>query len=89
MKNKYASKYPVAVHIDNTSRVQVVTKNTNLAIYNILKNYKKNFGEGIIINTSFNKHGRTIVCTVNDAIFDFFDSNLDHLYIEGVRVDKV
>ena len=89
MKNKYASKYPVAVHIDKTSRVQVVTKNTNLAIYNILKNYKKNFGEGIIINTSFNKHGRTIVCTVNDAIFDFFDSNLDHLYIEGVRVDKV
>lgn len=88
MKKKYAQKYPVAVHVDNTSRVQVITKKTNLNIYKLLKSYKRKFGEGIIINTSFNKHGRTIVRTVNDAIFDFFDSNIDYLYIEGYKIIK-
>lgn len=89
MRKKYAKKYPVAVHIDNTSRVQVVTKKTNYPIYQLLKKYKKKYGEGIVINTSFNKHGRTITNTVEDAIYDFFDSNLDFLYIEGYKIFKL
>lgn len=88
MNKEYAKKYPVAVHIDNTSRVQVVNKKSNFPIYLLLKTYKKKFGEGIVINTSFNKHGRTITNTVEDAIYDFFDSNLDYLYIEGYKVTK-
>ena len=89
MKKKFRKSLPSAIHIDGTSRVQFVEKRDNKSFYKLLKEFKKITGFGIILNTSFNKHGRTICETPNDAIDDFLDTNMDYLLIEGFLVRKL
>ena len=75
-----------AIHIDGTARPQFVEKNDNLDFYNLIKAVKKETGFGIVINTSFNLHGRPVVYNVNHAIDDFLDCGLDKLFINGFEV---
>ena len=79
---------PAAVHIDNTARPQIISKNTNLKIYNVLKEYFKISKIPNLINTSFNVHEEPIVCSPFDAIRAFKSSNLDYLYIEDYIIYK-
>jgi carbamoyltransferase len=89
MKNQYRSILPGAIHVDGTSRVQFVDEKSNKTFYKLLQEVKKRTGFGVVINTSFNKHGRTIVFTPEDAVIDFLDTNLDFLIIEGYFVEKI
>jgi carbamoyltransferase len=88
MRKKYQNQYPSATHIDGTCRPQFVKKKDNENFFHILKEYKKLNDHGILINTSFNKHGRTIVNTVERAIEDFIDCNIDKLYIGNYLIEK-
>jgi carbamoyltransferase len=88
MKDEFLDILPSAVHIDGTARVQFVSDKTNPDFYKYLKELKKITGYGVSINTSFNKHGRTIVLSVQDAVDDFLDSEMDFMIIEGVLVEK-
>lgn len=88
MKKEFAEKFPSAVHIDGTARPQFVTKKGNTRFYNILNEFKTLTGHGILINTSFNLHGRSMVNSPYDAIRDFIDCNLDELYIGDFLVIK-
>ncbi len=49
--------------------------------YKFLNSFKELTGFGVVINTSFVLHGRTIVRTAKDAITDFNDCGIDYLYI--------
>ena len=89
LKEEWMEKIPGVAHVDRTSRVQFVSKEANEYFYNILKEVKNIIGVGALINTSFNKHGRTIVNTPKDAIIDFLDTNLGFLYIEGYLVERI
>jgi carbamoyltransferase len=40
----------------------------------------------VILNTSFNIHGKAIVESPDDAIDDFLESGMDFLVIEGILV---
>ena len=88
LKKKYWKDLSSGIHIDGTSRPQFVTKKDNLLYYNIINEFKKLSGFGMIINTSFNLHGRTIVRTPNDSIRDFLDCDLDALYIENYKIQR-
>ena len=88
MKKKYWKDLPSAIHIDGTARPQFLEKKDNEQYYKLLKKVKALTGFGIVINTSFNLHGRTIVNTPEDALVDFFDCKMDELYIQGYRVYK-
>lgn len=88
MRDEMRKLFPSACHIDGTSRPQFVDKKDNDGLYNILKILKEKLGYGIVINTSFNIHGRSIVLKPEHAIEDFLDSDLDYLYIEGYEVRK-
>tara|TARA_Y100000389_G_C17442270_1_gene509345 strand:- start:122 stop:1963 length:1842 start_codon:yes stop_codon:yes gene_type:complete len=88
MKKKFQTKYPSAVHIDGTSRPQFVKQKDNEKFFKILKEYKSLNEHGILINTSFNKHGRTIVNTINRAVEDFIDCDIDILYVENFLITK-
>ena len=85
---KFKTIIPSALHVDLTARPQFVDKSDNLFIFSILKKIKEKFKYGVILNTSFNLHGRTNVLTPKDAIVDFIDCNLDELYINGFKVTK-
>ena len=88
MKKEFAKILPSAVHIDDTARPQFVEENDNENYYKILKEIKKITGYGVVVNTSFNKHGRTMVMKPEDALSDFLDSKLDFVCFQGIFVFK-
>ena len=64
-KCKYPKKYPAICHIDNTSRVQTVSKKDNTGYYKLIKEFYKKTGCPMVLNTSLNIKGQPIV---NDEI---------------------
>lgn len=88
MKQDFWDDLPSAIHVDGTARPQFVEEQDNPNYYRLLKAVKSHTGYGVIINTSFNLHGRTMVHTPDDAITDFIDCNMDEMYIEGYKVTR-
>jgi carbamoyltransferase len=88
MREEFIKIFPSAVHIDGTARAQFVSESDNSILFELLLAIKRIIGSGIIINTSFNKHGRTIVESPFDALTDFIDTNIDFLFIEGLLLTK-
>ena len=86
MKKNFLKSLSSAIHIDGTARPQFVEKKDNSEFYNLIKAVKKETGFGIVINTSFNLHGRPVVYNVDHAIDDFLDCRLDKLFINGFEV---
>ena len=88
LKKEFEDKIPSAIHIDGTARPQFVEEKDNPYYYKLIREVKKRTGYGVIINTSFNLHGRTIVTTAEDAIIDSIDCNIDSLYMEGYKITR-
>jgi len=72
---------PGVVHVDGTARPQLVSRKDNESYYKIIEEYNKITGIPGIINTSFNMHEEPIVCSPEDAVRAFKDSQLDYLAI--------
>ena len=68
INKKYEYKFPSITHIDNSSRVQTVTRNSCEVLYDILLEINKLKFDPILLNTSFNIQGKPIINDVNDAI---------------------
>jgi carbamoyltransferase len=81
-------KCPAAVHVDGTTRPQVLNKKDNEGLYKIIKEYYKITNIPVIINTSFNAHEEPIVMSPEDAINSFLKSDLDFLAIENYLATK-
>lgn len=88
LKEEFKSILPGLIHVDGTARPQFVSNSDNKQYFDFIQNVKKYSGYGAVINTSFNLHGRTIVRTAEDAIRDYIDCNLDHLYMNGYKITK-
>jgi len=86
MKAEHREALADAIHVDGTARVQFVDSTTNPFLHEILLQMKERTGYGVVLNTSFNLHGRAMVETPNDALRDFLDAGLDFLAIEGLLV---
>ena len=56
--------------------------------HNLINELKTYTGYGVILDTSFNIHGKTIVMSPQDALDDFFSCGLDSLMIEDYLVMK-
>ena len=80
---------PAAIHpFDKTARPQLVLKKNNRSYYDLIREFKKISGVGILLNTSFNLHGEPIVFTPKDAIKTLKNSGLKYLYIGKYLVEK-
>ena len=79
---------PSVTHVDGSGRLQTVSKNSNPSFYNLIKSFYKKTGIQVLLNTSFNVQGEPIVCSVEDAIKNFYLSGLDELYIGNYKVKK-
>jgi carbamoyltransferase len=66
-KCKYPDKYPAICHVDNTSRVQTVSKQDNPGYYKLIKEFYKETGCPMVLNTSLNIKGQPIVNDEKDA----------------------
>lgn len=76
-----AARYPAAVHVDGTARVQVVTREANPGFHAILQEHTTIAARSLLINTSFNLHGEPIVHGCADAVRTFVESGIDALLL--------
>ncbi len=88
MKKEYQKKLPSGVHINGTGRPQFVEEKDNPNFYRVIKEIKRITGFGIVVNTSFNRHGRTMVYRPEHAIVDFLDSQMDFVCLEGIMIRR-
>jgi carbamoyltransferase len=79
---------PAVCHVDQTSRPQTVTRDQNRTWYELIKAFKDETGEGIIMNTSFNLAGEPLVETPQDAIKSFAFGGFKALYLQGWLIQK-
>lgn len=83
----YPEKIPAVTHIDETCRIQTVSKETNPKYHKLIQEFEKITGIPIVLNTSFNIQ-EPIVCTPKDAIDTFKKSKMDYLIIGDYLIEN-
>ena len=83
------STIPAVTHVDYSSRIQTVNKETNPRYYSLISAFKKRTDCPCIVNTSFNVRGEPIVCTPQDAYRCFMRTEMDVLVLENQILYKV
>ena len=73
---------------DLTARPQILDKETNPSLYNLIEEFHRITGVAGLLNTSFNLHGFPIVCNADDALYVFLESDLDYLLLNDVLIVK-
>jgi carbamoyltransferase len=76
------------VHVDGSARVQTVGRDQNPPFRRLLEEFARRSGVPVVLNTSFNGRGETIVCTVRDALRCFGSTGLDALAVGSFLVRK-
>jgi carbamoyltransferase len=79
-------KVPAVVHVDGTMRPQVMGVRDNPLLHSLLGSFRKLAGVGVILNTSFNRHGLPIVCSPEDALYHLRQGWVDSLWMGPWRV---
>ena len=82
------STIPAVTHVDFSSRIQTVHKETNLTFYRLLEQFKKLTNFPVLVNTSFNVRGEPIVLTPEDAFRCFMGTELDVLVVGNAYMKK-
>ncbi len=82
------SDLPAITHIDYSARIQSVSRKTNARYWDLISEFKKQTGYGVIVNTSFNVRGEPVVCTPEDAYRCFMRTEMDYLVVGNYCFDK-
>ena len=82
------SDVPAITHVDYSARIQTVSTESNPLYWQLINDFKKITGCGMIVNTSFNVRGEPIVCTPRDAYLDFMQTGMDYLVIGNYMLDR-
>ncbi len=82
------SDIPAVTHVDYSARIQTVNDQTNPRFAQLLKAFKQRTGYGLLVNTSFNVRDEPIVCTPEDALRCFQQTEMDVLVLEDFLIVK-
>ncbi len=82
------SPIPAVTHVDNSARVQTVSEEDNPQFYRLLREFYRQTGCAVLINTSFNVRGEPPVCTPEDAWHCFMRTDMDYLVMGNYLLDK-
>lgn len=88
-KDEKKSMIPAVVHVDDTIRPQIVKESINPLYWKLIKSFKDISGVGVLLNTSFNRHGLPIVESPKDAIEHLTNANVDILVIGNYVVERL
>lgn len=83
------SSLQAVTHVDFSARIQTVSKETNPKYWNLINEFKKITGVGVLINTSFNVRGEPIVNSPEDAFKCFMSTEMDYLVINNYFYEKI
>lgn len=86
--NLKRSTLPAITHVDMSARIQTVDEGRHGRFWRLLKEFKRQTGCGVFINTSFNIRGEPIVCTPQDAYRCFMATDMDVLVLENCILYK-
>ena len=84
-KEGVEDKIPSVIHVDNTCRIQTVTKEQNEHYYNLISAFEKLSNTPILFNTSFNLGGDPLVETIEDAIDTLGNSDINYMYLPEIQ----
>lgn len=82
------SDIPAVTHVDFSARLQSVGRETNPRFWRLIREFKRQTGCSVLINTSFNVRGEPIVCTPDDAYRCFMRTEMDYLVMGDYLLDK-
>lgn len=81
--DRATAEVPAVVHVDGTMRPQVVSEDLNPAYAELIRAFKRATGVGVLLNTSFNRHGHPIVGSPDDALMHLVNG-----WVEGVCLGR-
>jgi carbamoyltransferase len=79
---------PAVVHVDGTTRPQMVRRSVNPLYYDVIKRFGEKSGVPIVMNTSFNLKGEPVVNSPRDAVRTFYSSGLDAIEMGSFIIEK-
>lgn len=79
VKKEAQSRIPAVTHIDETARIQVVTRKVNPRYYDLIHAFYEITGIPVLVNTSFNIKTEPIVDSPQQAINCFLKTGIDIL----------
>lgn len=88
VKNEWRDTLKSITHVDGTARVQTVTREQNEWLYDLITEFEKKTGFGVLLNTSFNIAGKPIVPTYQDALKLFDNTAMDKLVLDEFLFKK-
>ena len=74
-------------HVDNTGRVQDVTKKLNPLYYKLIDKFYQKTNVPVLLNTSFNEN-EPIIRSPKEAINCLLRTDLDYLFINNFKIKK-
>jgi carbamoyltransferase len=88
VKEEWREKLVSITHVDGTARVQTVTEEQNPWLYNLLTEFEKKSGIGVLLNTSFNINGKPILSRYTDALNVYDKTKMDCLLLQDYYFRK-
>lgn len=82
------SQVPAVVHVDGTTRPQVVHADSAPEFHALISEFHRLSGVPMLLNTSFNRRGEPIVCSPDDAVEAFIGLGADVLAIGRFLVER-
>ena len=83
------SSLPAVTHVDYSARIQTVEQTDNPLLYDLLAEFEKTTGCGVLVNTSFNVRGEPIVCSPDDAYRCFVNTEMDYLIMGSFVIERL
>lgn len=88
VREEKRAEIPAVVHVDGTTRPQMVRRAVNPLYYDMIKRFGEKTGVPVVMNTSFNLKGEPVVNSPRDAVRTFYSSGLDALAIGSFLIEK-
>ena len=88
IKKNWQKKLSAVNHVDNTGRLQTLTKLQNPILFELIKAFEKKTKIPVVLNTSFNEN-EPIVETPSQAIECFLRTKIDVIVINNFYCSKV
>jgi carbamoyltransferase len=82
------SEIPAVTHVDYSSRIQTVHRETNPRFHALISAFKEQTGCPVVVNTSFNVRGEPIVGSPEDAFQCFMGTEIELLAIGNCLLRK-
>jgi carbamoyltransferase len=88
IRPNWRDKLPAVNHVDDTGRLQSVSRNENPLYYDLISRFEQKTGIPVILNTSFNEN-EPIVNTPDEAVDCYQRTKMDTLVIGNFFCQKI